>query len=92
MPEWLAQMFGQVVDGIGHGIADARDKIVFGGFFNLHTPERNRSNEQGWSQDHRSDSEQAQKTALDRFYDRLTPVERAEHFHEKPAQDRGIER
>lgn len=50
------------------------------------------SSEPGWRQGHPGDPERGKGSALDHFYDRLSPAERAEHFCQPPAQDRGIER
>ena len=92
MREWFAEIFGRMADAFGDGVGDARDKLVFEGFFNLHTAERNRASDLGWSQDHPAASERAEGNVLDQLYDQLSLADRAEHFQEPAEQDRGIER
>lgn len=39
MLDWLRQVLGAIVDGIGRGIRDGGDKLIWEGFFSRHVPE-----------------------------------------------------
>ena len=96
LDNWFTEMFGRAADAIGDGIADVRDKVVFDGFFDLHTPERNSSSEPGELPGHSAAADQTPEamTALEQFYNRLSPAERAEHFRDPVdarEPDRGID-
>ena len=92
MRDWFAQAFGRTADAIGDAIGDVRDKVILEGWTGRKFPERDAGNDLGWFQNQPSAPQPAEGSALDQFYDRLSPAERAEFFCEPPEQDHGIER
>lgn len=50
MRSWFADAFGTAAHGLGHGIGDVRDKLVFEGYFGRHVPEARISDGLGWTQ------------------------------------------
>jgi len=91
MPEWFINGFGAFAQELIKGWGDAGDKLIVEGYFNRHVPERHEPNGLGSVQERAEEAEHT-GSALDRFYDRLSPAERAEHFRETPEHGQGIDR
>lgn len=81
MLDWLRQVLGAIAEGIGRGIRDGGDKLIWEGFFSRHVPETpSRSNfEVGSAIENRPE-----KGSLDRLLD-LHP---SQFDHDRGERDR----